>query len=875
MKLTYKTVNAEDIFPVAGVFDGVVVGKRGALTLGWELTLPHAFSADEKDYDDLLEAFASAVRVLPPWTVLHRQDLYTEHQWTPGAEAPSFLGRAYDRHFEGRRYLRHSAYVYLTFGTKNLLSKSGSGSGLFGIIPNSVLPDPSAFAAFRAKCREFQTILCTGGRLVLRELTDSDWLGDGHSAGLIQRVMMLGEDSPVMHHVAMSPAQVQVGPRTAVAYTLCESDHLPNELGTASEVESLSIGSAGTKVFLSGASCVGVLLPCEHMVNQYIVVPAQDEVLRDLDKERKKMFSGASSTDNRINGTEIASFLDDVYKNGLLTVKAHTNVIAWGPDSEVEAIAGIVSAALSTMGVQKMTSVRDNFDTPLIWYAAIPGNASDLGKENLMTMELRSALCLGTYETFDEGIEGGVMRICDRQRHVPLRMDTQREAQRLGYIGNFNVFALGSSGSGKSFFTNMYLRNCYDAGEHCFVIDVGGSYEGLCGVIHEESGGVDGQYLSWDTDHQLSFNPFIGWREWLGEDGTLQTDDPGVNCLLGFIQTAWVPAGGWAADRKTILTGIVVDFLRACAAPGGEWSREGKEGDPVFDDLYRFVEKTVHPRVAYKADDADARGRKRLGQDIEDDYRANGYWIGSIRVDRELFDTRAFLLSLKQYARGGSYGTLLNDPAPRDLFASRFTVVDVEHLSADDKTFYSLCILFIMNAFERKMRGTPEFKIMCIDEAWKAIANETMAPYMASLWKTIRKFSGSAMVITQEVADIIHSPVIKTAILENSDVKILLDQSSHMNNFDGIVEMLSLSEKEKSLVLSINRANDARYRYKEVFIKLGALYSGVYATEVSPEEAKAYESDKNKKRAFLQLAEKAGSYIEATQVLQAKQRRAD
>ena len=864
MRLSYKTVKAEDVFPVTAVLDGVVVGKRGSLTVGWELTLPVTYSLSEKEYDEMIETMASAVRVLPAWTVVHRQDIYTERPWSPDQPHDSYLGRAYDRHFTGRKFLEHKAYLYLTLGNKNLLNRSGGGSGLFGIIPNTALPDEEIFTTFRAKCQEFCTILTTGGRIRARELSDEDWVGTPGKAGLIQRVMMLGDDSPVMSSVAMSPSEVQIKDRTAIAFTLCESDHLPTELGTASPVDALSVSSAGTKVFLSGASCIGVNLPCEHMVNQYIVVPAQDEVLRKLDTERKKMYSGASSADNRINGTEIEGFLDDVYKLGLLTVKAHTNIIAWGPDAEITNLASICGAALTQLGVQKLNSVRDNFDTPLMWYAAIPSNAVDLGSENVMLMELKSSLCLGTYETFDDGIPGGVMQLSDRIRHIPVTIDTQKKAQAAGLIGNFNVFALGSSGSGKSFFTNSYLRNCYDAGEHLFVIDVGGSYQGLCHVIHEESGGKDGQYLSWDSEHPLSFNPFNGWREWLTDDGSLKTDDPGVNCLLSFLQTVWTPkAGGWTSDRKTILMGIIVDFLKALSKPG-PWSHEGKEGDPVFDDLYRYIETELHPRITYKAARTGEDGKQLSPKTIEADYRKNGYWAGVVRVDEARFDIASFILSLREYARGGTYGTLLNDPSPRDLFTSRFTVVDVEQLSADDRTFYSLCILLIMNAFERKMRGTPDFKVLCIDEAWKAIANETMAPYIASLFKVARKYSCSAMVITQEVADIIHSPVIKTAILENSDVKILLDQSSHMNSFDSIAEMLSLSEKDKSLALSINRANDGRYGvYKEVFIKLGSGFSCVYATEVSPEEAKAYESDKIKKRPLLSLAKQLGSYRDA------------
>ena len=134
--------------------------------------------------------------------------------------------------------------------------------------------------------------------------------------------------------------------------------------------------------------------------------------------------------------------------------------------------------------------------------------------------------------------------------------------------------------------------------------------------------------------------------------------------------------------------------------------------------------------------------------------------------------------------------------------------------------------------------------------------------WVLSLHKTVRKYFGEAIVVTQEVDDIISSPIVKEAIITNSDCKILLDQKKYMNKFDGIQSMLGLTDKEKSQILSINMANNPSRLYKEVWIGLGGTQSAVYATEVSPEEYLAYTTEESEKTEVYRLAEKLGGDIE-------------
>ena len=144
----------------------------------------------------------------------------------------------------------------------------------------------------------------------------------------------------------------------------------------------------------------------------------------------------------------------------------------------------------------------------------------------------------------------------------------------------------------------------------------------------------------------------------------------------------------------------------------------------------------------------------------------------------------------------------------------------------------------------------------------KALSSANMAEYLRYMYKTVRKYFGEAIVVTQEVDDIISSPVVKESIINNSDCKILLDQRKYMNKFDQIQTLLGLTEKEKSQILSINMANNPSRLYKEVWIGLGGTQSAVYATEVSPEEYLAYTTEESEKTEVYRLAEKQGGDIE-------------
>lgn len=858
MRMNARVVRAKDIFPLIDVRDGVAVSRSGVLAIGWELTLPAAYTCTEAEYDEIITSLSSAIGMLAPWTIIHRQDIFTYESWhPPGKPREDFLSRSDAEFFSGKPYLVHRSYLYLYLSTKGMVDKSGKTSGLFGLGSNIRIPERKLFDQFVSSAKQFISMLNSSGRISLRMLDRSDWLGEGDRIGVMQRTMMLGEASPVMSDIALAPDAVRVKDRTAVCYVISESDQLPTEISSVHRIEGMS--SEKNVVNLSTGAIIGIELDCEHIVNQYIVVPQKDEVLRKLDAERKKMSSGLKSSDNRVNSKEIFEYLDDAYKYGLVTIKAHTNIFVWGEEDELQDISAKISTAISVMGIR---AVRNLYNTPILYYASIPGAGGDLSEENMMKMELISSLCLGIYETFPRGIPGGTFSVCDRMRLIPLEMDAQMKAQEMGLVGNYNLFVIGGSGTGKSYFMNNYMQELFSRGQHNFIIDNGDSYQGLCELIHEESGGKYGRYMTWDMNNPPSFNPFVGFTSWINEDGSLKADENGVNFIISILETIFTPVNGWRTSVEAILKQTIIDFIRAVLEEGYT-----EENLPILDDYHKFLGKVILPQMEKKAY---VIGNRKYMDEGEDGEHVNEM------VGLEQFDINDFRVSMTAYIKGGEFGFLLNDRTPKDLFNDRFIVLEVSKIAdMKDKMFYPICILCVMNAFELKMRNDTAIKNLVIEEAWKAIANDTMAPYLRGLWKTARKYSTSCIVVTQELSDIRSSEVIQDAILLNSDTRILLDQRNNRNMLTSeenlgdkdIRTLLGLTPKDIDLVLSMNRQLDSRYVYKEVFIKHVNGEGAVYATLVSPQKALAYESNKLKKAPLMKLVNEVGSIMKAITIL--------
>ena len=844
MEMNINVTDMERVFPLEGVDDGYILSRCGDVTVGWELTLPAAFSVDTDSYDAMLRSLAAAVRSLPDWWMVHRQDIYLERAYRSEGRT-AFLDEAYDRHFEGRVYPEGRHFLYLTMSSRASAIRPAEKCGLFGTSLAKKLPTPEELGEFRTRSEEFIAVVTAGGAVSARRLTDLDLAGEDGRGGLIEEVMTLG--TGMLSDVALTPESVRVNDEGTVTFIISDSDCVPSGLSSVRRVDQMS--TSCSEVDLSLASPVGLmLLNHPHICNLYIVKPSQQTVLSDLGKRTRHMRQFSTDGANADNAAGNDAFVSEANSGSLCAVYAHCNVICWGRDEKERLkIRSDVSAALSSMGVD---AVRDIHSAPVIWYSSLPGAGCEIGRDHLMLTELKAALALAQYESFDRGMERGAIRLTDRLRHIPLVLDVQKEAERANLVGNYNIFLDGASGTGKSFTTASILYGMYTYGEHVFIIDVGGSYEQVCSVVREESGGRDGIYNRWDREHPFSFCPFMGCGNWRDADGNPRRDDPSLNFLISMLMTLGTDRdkGIILGDfEESVIVGLVMDFLEW-------WIGLGHGTVPLFDDFVGWTRE----RLIYGPGEEDDTLRGTMRPFMT---------RSGVRVDETTFRGTMFVEALASYALDGQFGFLLNSPEPKDLFGSRFTVFDVGELSSvSNPKFYSLCVLCIVNAFDLKMRSRDieGYKVMAIDEAWKAISNETMAPYLRELWKTARKMSTSAMVITQELDDILTSDVIRETILQNSDIKILMSQDGNRNTFEKVSGPLGLTRTDVNLVLSMAGKES---RSRDVFIKWGSARSGVYTVEACPEQLWAFESNLQKKEPLLRAARVTGSMLSAIRMM--------
>ncbi|WP_431217151.1 TraG family conjugative transposon ATPase [Puia sp. P3] len=376
-----------------------------------------------------------------------------------------------------------------------------------------------------------------------------------------------------------------------------------------------------------------------------------------------------------------------------------------------------------------------------------------------------------------------------------------------GTCTNRNKFILGPSGSGKSFFTNLFVRSYVEQGAHAVIIDVGHSYRGLCELL-------DGYYFTYSESDPIRFNPFF-----LGEEQLDTEKKESIKTLLLAL---------WKKDDENFSRSEYVSLSNALQAYF-DYLKQHPEIFPCFDSFYEYLRDQFLVTLRHSG------------------------------IKDKDFDIDNFLYVLQPYYAGGEYDYLLNARENLNLLDQPLVVIEIDAIK-DHPILFPVTTIITMQLFIDKMRKLKGVrKIILIEEAWKAIMRQGMAEYVKYLFKTVRKFYGEAIVVTQEVEDIISSPIVRQAIINNSDCKILLDQSKYQNKFDQIQEMLGLTEKEKALVLSLNKSNDPKRKYKEVFISLGGMLSKVYRTEVSLEEYLAYTTEEKEKMHVQAYSKKYGS----------------
>ena len=821
MRGTLKTSTLESKFPLLRVENNCIISKFADITAAYRVSLPELFTLTGEEYEALHGAWLKALRVLPDYTVVHKQDFFIEERYMAPEEGSerSFLARSYERHFNERPYLRHTCYLFVTKTTPERMRQTSASSVLCrGFIVPREMRDTDAVTRFLEAAEQMERILNDSGLVRVERLTEAEIVGTADDAGLLARYFALSDEQrPVVNEdIRLDPDVMRIGDKYLSMHTLSDLDMLPQSVATDFRYERLSTDRSDCR--LSFAAPVGLLLSCNHVYNQVIFLDDHDETLKRLEASARNMNSlAAYSRSNAINREWIEMYLNEAHSQGLRSVRCHCNVMAWAEsESELKRIRNDVGSQLALMGC---TPRHNTVDVPVLFWAAIPGNEADFPAEESFYTFLDQALCLFNGETnYRSSLSPFGIKMSDRLSGIPLHLDISDLPMKRGVITNRNKFILGPSGSGKSYLTNHLVRQYWEQGSHILLVDTGNSYQGLCSLIHAKTKGRDGVYFTYTEEAPIAFNPFYV------EDGVYDVEKR--ESLKTLLLTLWKRESEEPTRSEEVALSNAVNLYLSKL-------RTDRSIVPSFDTFYEFVET---------------------------DYRR---LLEQKRVREKDFDLENFLNVLEPYYKGGEYDYLLNSDRQLDLLDKRFIVFELDNISSN-RTLLPVVTLIIMETFISKMRRLKGVrKMILIEECWKALTSANMSAYIRYLFKTVRKYFGEAVVVTQEVDDIISSPIVKESIINNADCKILLDQRKYLSKFDGIQRLLGLTDKERAQILSINLSNDPKRRYKEVWIGLGGVQSAVYATETSVEEYLTYTTEESEKMQVMELSGKLGGDIEA------------
>lgn len=542
--------------------------------------------------------------------------------------------------------------------------------------------------------------------------------------------------------------------------------------------------------------------------NQLLEIPSQQMTLNKLELKRKR-HSGVPDPANLICVEDIDMLLVDVARENQLLVNAHYSMVICAAQEHIDRAVNYIEAALFQQGI---VPSRNAYNQLELFRCALPGNGVELQKYDWFLTTADAALCLFFKEALprDEPSDF-LIRFTDRQG-VPVAIDLSDLPMRTGRINARNRFCLGPSGAGKSFLINALVEQYMLYNMDVVIVDTGHSYSGLCSYYN-------GKYITWSEDRPITMNPFaIAESEY-----NIEKKD----FLCTLVSLLWKGAEG---SVSTIERDVIANVISAYYSEYFDMDSSQREnGTPLsFNSFYEFALKRI-PEI---------KNQEKIPFELEE-----------------------FRFVLKKFYKGGEFDTILNEATDRSLFSERFIVYEIDNLK-ENKILFPIVTLAIMDVFIQKMRHrSSQRKALIIEEAWKAIASPLMAGYILYLYKTVRKFWGEAIVVTQELGDIIGNAVVKDSIISNSDTIFLLDQSKFKENYKEIAKLLSITETEQKKIFTINNLDnrEGRARFKEVYIRRGSV-GEVYGVENSIYQYLTYTTEKPEKNAVEIYVRANGSY---------------
>lgn len=689
MRNVLKAETLERKFPLLSVENGCIVSKDADLTVAFEVELPELFTMTATEYEAVHSSWVKAVKVLPDFSVVCKQDWFTKETYRPDFRdgEQSFLSKSYERHFNERPYLNHKCYLYLTKTTRE---RSRQRSDFNSLCRGSLLPkemvDKDTALRFLEAVEQFERIMNDSGHVSLRRLEADEITGTEGRPGLVEKYFSLSleDETAVLQDICLNPGGMRVGDKQLCVHTLSDTEDLPGRVSTDMRYERMSTDRSDCR--LSFAAPVGLLLPCNHIYSQYVFIDDAQEILRTMEKTSRNMLSLSKySRSNAINREWTEMYLDEAHTKGVLPVRCHCNVTAWAEDREE--LRRVKNDTGSQLAMMECTPRHNTVDAPVLYWAGIPGNAGDFPAEESFYTFLEQAVCLFTAETnYRSSPSPFGIRMADRRNGIPLHVDISDLPMKRGVITNRNKFVLGPSGSGKSFFTNHLVRQYYEQGTHILLVDTGNSYQGLCRMIHDRTHGEDGIYITYEEDNPIAFNPFYT------DSG--QFDVEKRESIKTLILTLWKREDeAPKRSEEVALSGAVNAYIRRIT--------DDRASRPDFNGFYEFV---------------------------RDDYRR---MIEQKKVREKDFDIDGFLNVLEPFYRGGDYDFLLNSDRELDLTNKRFIVFELDNISSN-KVLLPVVTLIIMETFISKMRKLRGIrKMILIEECWKALMSANMSEYIS------------------------------------------------------------------------------------------------------------------------------------------------
>jgi conjugation system TraG family ATPase len=544
-------------------------------------------------------------------------------------------------------------------------------------------------------------------------------------------------------------------------------------------------------------------VPCDTLVfNQIISIPDQRGEFNKLE-QKKKRHSSMPDPANQIAVEDIEKCFENIARDNQLLVYGHYNlIVACSDETEVNKASNYVESSLFELGIFISKNAYNQLE---LFRTGFIGNSGELKEYDKFLTTSDASICFMFKERLPTDEKSNFqIRFCDRQG-IPLCIDTSDLPMETGRINNRNKFVLGPSGSGKSFFMNHLVRQYYAQDTDVVLVDTGHSYSGLCSYY-------GGKYITYSEQKPITMNPFrIGENEYNEEKREF------LKSLIGLL---WKGADGFL---NQVEDSVLMSTIQA------------------------------YYKVYFKKD------RSQLS--FNTFYEFSMTHIQSI-IERERinFDLNEFQFILKKFYEGGEYAAILNDDIDQSLFDESFIVFEIDAIK-EHKVLFPITTLIIMDVFLQKMRHKSNRKALIIEEAWKAIASPMMAGYILYLYKTVRKFRGEAVVVTQELDDIIGNEIVKNSIINNSDTICLLDQTKFKDSYTEIAALLSLNEVEQKKIFTINNLpnKENRGRFKEVYIKRGGV-GEVYGVEVSMHEYLTYTTERSEKEAVQYYVEHFGGF---------------